>query len=374
MPQSTSPNPTSPDTPTLIHMISANRWGGIERYALDICRHFLQEGWKVFTITRDAKAVDSMFEKEGIPLFHAPLQGFFDFYSIRLLANKIKQMPGRVIIHAHGFRNTFTALMAKKLCGKSNVKVVMTRHKIKRAVDTSILRLIYRNLDALIFVSRAARDRFIDTWHNRLKPISSGRMHVLHNSLNIQERTYTSPVAGRPLTAMFHGPLKPGKGLETLIDTMGLLKGKRIRLKIVGSGTPDYLDKIRRRAISKGVMEMIDWHKHVDDPLPFIEDCDFGVLPSIQEEAFGLANIEYMAAGRPQICSSNGAQPEYITDGWEGFLIPPANPSFLAENIGKLATNEELRLEMGRRAFDSFHLRLSWPHFIAPLSQIYLLS
>ncbi|MCH5226956.1 MAG: glycosyltransferase family 4 protein [Muribaculaceae bacterium] len=326
----------------------------------------------MLALTRDAKAVDSMFEKEGIGLFHAPLQGFHDFYSIKLLARKLKATEGKVIIHAHGFRNVFTALAARKFSGKKDVKVIMTRHKVRRAVDSWILRLIYRNIDALVFVSRAARDRFVATWHNHLMPISAERMHVIHNSLNIPQPVYQEPGGGRPITAMFHGPLKPGKGLETLIDAMSMLKGKRIRLKIVGSGTPDYLDKIRRRAISRGVMELIDWHKHTDEPLPLIEDCDFGVLPSVQEEAFGLANIEYMAAGRPQVCSSNGAQPEYITDGWEGFLVPPSNPSFLAENMSKLAADQQLRLKMGHRAYESFIHRLSWPHFINPLTEIYL--
>lgn len=313
-----------------------------------------------------------MFEKENISLFHAPLQGFYDIVSIRLLAAKLKDCPEKVVIHAHGFRNVFTALMARKLSGKKDVRIIMTRHKVRRAVDSWLLRLIYRNLDALIFVSRAARDRFVATWHNRLMPISTEKMFVLHNSLNIPEPVYTPPSSNRPITAMFHGPLIPGKGLETLIDAMSMLKGKRIRLKIVGSGAPDYVDKIRRRAISRGVMELIDWHKHTEDPLPLIADCDFGVLPSVREEAFGLANIEYMAAGRPQVCSSNGAQPEYITDAWEGFLIPPSNPSFLAENISKLASNPELRLKMGGNAFNSFRDRLSWPHFILPLSHIYI--
>ena len=312
-----------------------------------------------------------MFHKESIALFHAPLQGFYDFYSINILSKFLKETEGNVIIHAHGFRDVFTALMARKLSRKKNTKVIMTRHKVRRAVDSWPLRIVYRNLDALIFVSRAARDRFVATWHNRLIPIKADRMHVIHNSLNIPEPVFYPPTPNRPLTAMFHGPLKPGKGLETLIDAMTMLKGKRIRLRIVGSGTPDYVDRLRRRAISRGVMELIDWHKHTDDILPYILDCDFGVLPSVNEEAFGLSNIEYMAAGRPQICSSNGAQPEYITDGWEGFLIPPANSSFLAQSMIKLATDPELRLKMGKQAFQTFLSRLSWPHFIIPLSNVY---
>lgn len=356
---------------TLIHMLSANRWGGIERYALDICKHFRKEGWNVIALTRDAKAVDSLFEKAQIPILHAPLQGFFDYFSIRLLSKKLKELEGRVIIHAHGFRNVSIAIAARKLSGKKDVKVVMTRHKVRRAVDSWILKIIYRNLDALIFVSRAARDRFVATWHNRLMPISAEKMFVIHNSLNIPKPEYEPRTESGPVTAMFHGPLRAGKGLETLIDAMSMLKGKRIRLRIVGSGTPDYLDKLRRRAISRGVMDIIDWHKHTDELKPLILDCDMGVLPSVQEEAFGLANIEYMALGRPQVCSSNGAQPEYITDGWEGFLVPPANPSFLAEAISKLANQPELRLKMGKRAYETFIHRLSWPHFINPLRDIY---
>lgn len=322
-------------------------------------------------LTRDAKAVDAMFEKENITLLHAPLQGLYDFYSVNILSKFLKETEGQVIIHAHGFRDGFTALGARKLSKKKDVKVVMTRHKVRRAVDSWPLRLIYRNLDALIFVSRAARDRFVATWHNRLIPIKADRMHVINNSLNIPEPVYTPPTPNRPLTAMFHGTLKPGKGLETLIDAMTMLKGKRIRLRIVGSGMPDYVDRLRRRAISRGVMELIDWHKHTDNLLPLIKDCDFGVLPSVDEEAFGLANIEYMAAGRPQICTSNGAQPEYITDGWEGILIPPSNPSFLAESIIKLAADSDLRQKMGTKAFNTFKERLSWDHFILPLTQIY---
>lgn len=313
-----------------------------------------------------------MFEKENIPLFHAPLQGFYDYTSIKLLARKLKDIPTAVIIHAHGFHDVFTALAARKLSKRKDVRIIMTRHKVRRAADSWFLKLIYRNLDALIFVSRTARDRFVSTWHNRLMPINSEKLHVIHNSLNIPEIPYSPPSTGRPITAMFHGPLKPGKGLEILIDAMSMLKGKRIRLKIVGSGTPDYLDHLRRRAISRGVMDLIDWHKHTDNPLPLISDCDFGVLPSVQEEAFGLSNIEYMACGRPQICTSNGAQPEYITDGWEGILIPPSNSSFLAKNIGKLAADAELRVSMGKQAYESFHQRLSWPHFIEPLKRIYL--
>ena len=45
----------------LVHIVASNRWGGAERYALDICRHFIDKGWHVAAYTRDAKAVDNLF-------------------------------------------------------------------------------------------------------------------------------------------------------------------------------------------------------------------------------------------------------------------------------------------------------------------------
>lgn len=358
---------------TLIHILNANRWGGVERYALDICRHFITEGWEVAAITRDAKAVDSLFEKEGVKLLHAPLGSMLDPSSVRLLARTLKHSEQESItIHAHGFRNAFTALLSRKLAGRMDVKIVMTRHKVKKGIDSWLFRRIYRNIDSIICVSQLAADRFLSTWHNKQLPFPIERLHILHNSLNLPFPTPIPFHEKGPVTAMFHGQLIPGKGLETLIDAMSLLKDVKFRLRIVGNGTPDYVDKLRRRAITRGVMDSIDWHKHSDNPLAMMESVDFGVLPSLVEEACGMTNIEYMACGRPQVCSSNGAQPEYITDGREGFLITPGNTAALADAMRKLATDKALRQRMGERAYITFRDTLSWHSFISRLTSLYV--
>ena len=233
-----------------------------------------------------------MFKKEGVTLVHAPFLSMLDFSSARLLAKTLRQCEkDSVTIHAHGFRNAFTALLARKLAGRKDVRIVMTRHKVKKGIDSWLFRRIYRNLDSMIFVSQMAADRFLSTWHNKPIPFSLDMEHIIHNRLNLDCPQPVPRSAKGPVCAMFHGPLSPGKGLETLIDALSLLKGTRVRLKIVGSGTPDYVDRLRRRAITRGVMDMIDWHKHLDDPMALIPDCDFGVLPSLTEEALSLIHI-----------------------------------------------------------------------------------
>lgn len=355
----------------LIHIIPANRWGGIERYALDICRHYREKGWDICAITRDAKAVDALFEKEGLKILHAPFGGRFDFQSTGLLTRMLRKTEGDVIIHTHGSETAFTALTARKLSGKSNVKILMSRHKVKAANDSWLFRKIYSSLDAMIFVSRIAYDRFLSTWDGKRIPFDISNFYVIHNSININCGELKKREQKGPLSAMFHGPVISGKGLETLIESLVLLKGERFRMKIMGSGPPDYADKIRRLAISRGVMDTIDWIRHSDMPMEFIMDCDFGVLPSVKEEAFGLSNIEYMACGKPQICSANGAQKEYLTNGEDGLLINPGDPKALADAIKLLIGDADLREKMGEKAYEVFNEKLSWPNFIKKLDGIY---
>ena len=356
----------------IVHILSSNRWSGIERYTLDICRSFIDEGWRVAAFTRDARGVDPLFREAGVELHHAPLHGFFDPSSAVSMAKYMKTLPeGSVIFHAHHYRDIFTVLLAKKLARRKDIRVVSTRHSVRRGRDNRLFRRIYRNTDAQIFVSETAQRRFLDTWHGRRLPFPADRMHVIFNSLYIESPEPLPEPERGPVTAMFHGPLIPGKGLEVLIDAMSLLKRTKIRLKIVGTGQPDYVDSLRRRALTREVMDMIDWHKHTKRPLDIIGGCHFGVLPSVKEEAFGLANLEYMASGRPHVTTANGAQKEYLTDGREAFLVPASDAGALSDAMRHLASDRELRMRMGAAALATFRDTLAWPRVLPRIKRAY---
>lgn len=357
--------------PRLIHIIASNRWRGKERYTLDVCREFAHRGWSVTAYTRDAKTVDNFFTEQGIDLRHVPMRGVWDFYSIRCLTKDLRHETQDTIVHVHSYRDAFIVLVARHLARRPDIKVVVSRHKVKRALNTWLFRRIYKRVDRHIFVSEIAKTRFLSSWRRTRCPIPEERMHVLFNSIYIPDVEIGEEPEKGPKVGMFHGPLIPGKGVETLIDALPRLKGKRVRILIVGGGDPDYVDKLRRRAIVRGVMEMIDWKKLTEDPHTLIESCHFGIQPSVELEAFGMSNIEYMAHGRPVVCSNNGAQPEYITDGVEGYLVPPADASALGEAILRMATDDDERRRMGAAALQRFQSTLSWPHFTSRLQEIY---
>jgi glycosyltransferase involved in cell wall biosynthesis len=50
-----------------------------------------------------------------------------------------------------------------------------------------------------------------------------------------------------------------------------------------------------------------------------------------------------MACGLPVIGAKTGGMPEIISDGYNGFLVQPADPIILAQKIEEIITNKKLR-------------------------------
>ena len=347
-------------------------WSGVERYALDICCHCRDKGDDVLVITRDARAVDDVFRRRCIPIRFAPLGGFLSYHAVKGICEVLNESDAPTAVHCHSTRDAFSVLTARRLLGRHDINVILTRHYVRRAGRTPFHRFVYRNVDHMIFVSRIAKEKFMSGWHWKGRYTDDDiNAIVLHNSLNIElSPVFTEPSKG-PVTAMYLGRLAPDKGLEELIDALVILKSMKIRLRIVGTGHPDYVDSLRRKALTAGVMHMIDWPRHKENTEDFIRMSHFGVLPSSAPEAFGLSNIEFMKEGRPIICTDNGAQPEYITHGKDGILVPPQDVDILAREMQRLALSAGLRASIGQAARQRFESQLSWPDFIRHLYPLY---
>lgn len=357
---------------TLIHLLPINRWSAVGKYALDICRHYHSVGIDTFVLTRGAVVVDRNFSDFGIPFVNAPLSGLTSFSTALALRGELERRADKeVVVHIHRYRDAFAVRLAAFLAKHPAVRIVSTRHKVRVGRTGMFYPRLYRCVDSHVFVSALARDAFLKPWviKGRL-PFDADSIHVLHNSvLAAPESPLPEPERGA-ITALFHGNISRGKGVETLIDALSLIKGVKVRLKIAGAGTPDYIDTLRVRAELRGVTSLIDWNNG-GELFPLIAQCHFGVLPSLEREACGLSNIELMACGRAQICSANGAQGEYLSDGLDALFSPPADTVALAAKIKRLASNSDLRHRMGSNAFSAYRDHLSWSVFIKALDKIY---
>lgn len=358
-------------TPGLIHILSSSFRGGREEYALDICRGFSEMGWRVSVFTRDVAAIDAPFRFHGVRVRHLPLGGYADLASAISLAHCLRRSERFTVVHTHTHRDAFLALLARKLSRRKDIRVVHTCHRVKPARNTALLRRIYRNLHTVIFVSRLAHDSFMSTWAGGNAPLSADRIRILPSSIYMPDFSPVAPPATGPRVAMFSGRVVAGKGVETFISALPALRGKRLRARIAGPGDPDFIDSMKRLADRVGVMDMIDWRNGREDVHSLMDNCHFGVIPSEVPEAFSLPTAMFMAHGRPVICSSNGAQSEYLTDGREALFISPGDVEGMKRQLSLMVSDSVDMEAMGRAARRKFEEDLNWERFASRLAAIY---
>jgi glycosyltransferase involved in cell wall biosynthesis len=101
----------------------------------------------------------------------------------------------------------------------------------------------------------------------------------------------------------------------------------------------------------------VEWIGHSSDVANILKRSHIVCLPSYRE---GLPKslIEAASVGRPIVTTNVPGCREVVTDGENGFLVPPRNSFALADAIQKLLINPPMRKTMGaagrKRAVEEF--------------------
>ena len=95
----------------------------------------------------------------------------------------------------------------------------------------------------------------------------------------------------------------------------------------------------------------------------FFQSLDVLLLPS-RFESFGLTYVEAMACGLPVIASRLGGHQMSVVDGQTGLLFEPGNVGDLADKLGRLLDDPELRWRLGQAARERATAEFSWPVII----------
>jgi rhamnosyl/mannosyltransferase len=146
---------------------------------------------------------------------------------------------------------------------------------------------------------------------------------------------------------LFVGRFVYYKGVEVLIDAMARVAGT---LFLIGEGPLE--PALRARARERGIEDRVVFLGRVAErDLPaYYQASDVFVLPSVAKtEAFGVVQIEAMAAGVPVVSTNLPTGVPWVNqDGASGFVVPPGDVEALAGAIGRLLGDADLRVRLGR--------------------------
>jgi glycosyltransferase involved in cell wall biosynthesis len=155
----------------------------------------------------------------------------------------------------------------------------------------------------------------------------------------------------QPLEALFLGWVDQEKGIFELLECAQLLSeaGEVPAFKLIIAGDGSAMAETRRKLNDPrlgSVVELLGWIDS-DAKVERLRRAHLLVLPSYME---GMPNaiIEAMATGLPVVATDVGAVVDVVSDGVNGFLIPPRNIDRLTRALRELLLNAPLRERMGR--------------------------
>ena len=143
--------------------------------------------------------------------------------------------------------------------------------------------------------------------------------------------------------------LVPLKGHDLLLAALAHLAPDHPTLKVVLVGDGPLREELVDRTARLGLTDRVVFTGMRRDVSRVLAAADLGALPSAHE-AVPISIIEEMAAGLPVVVTAVGGLPDIVADGQEGWVVPPGDVDALAARIGELASDEELRAGMGKRA------------------------
>lgn len=170
---------------------------------------------------------------------------------------------------------------------------------------------------------------------------------------------------------LFVGRLIPSKGVHHIIYAFEEILARQPDAMLLIIGSALYGNDRESRYV-KRLKKMANKHKERIMFLPFISYpkiadwynvADVVVVPSSEEEAFGLVNVEAMATAVPVIATQSGGIPEIIQDGKSGRLLPLNTiPASFVPVITELLADQDKIKEMGKAGRERVRKNFRWQH------------
>ena len=179
---------------------------------------------------------------------------------------------------------------------------------------------------------------------------------------------------------VFLSNLIRSKGIPELLDACQLLHASALDFTcdLIGKETEDYSSSSLAAEIeSKGLLDRVHYlgPKYGPDKWAALSQADVFVFPSwYPAECFPLVLLEAMAAGLPIVTTDEGAIPDIVREGENGFVCPVHHPESVADALRKLLSDSELRKKMGecgyRRYQEGFTAEAFESHLIGILEKV----
>ena len=334
----------------ICHVINSLNRGGAESHLLDLINAQLNDGMDVHVTvigedSTESYSIESELLKNGINITRLNGPRMFNLFSYFSMYLKFRNEKFDVI-HSHQPRSDFMVYRINKYLSKKSKWIVSVHGKY----DTYLEKGSLSNNLRKYFMKRLSKH-----WQSASSIIAISEevkswIENLNHELNVEVIPYWIDIKNSEtfekkgtVTLGFLGRLNVNKGIEDLLNALNSdqLKSLDFKLMIGGSGTQEYLEKLRNM-IEQDKTEKVNFLGYIENRKEFFNNIDIFVFPSFSE-GLGLVLLEAMSFSK--ICITRNILPmtNYIDED-SGYLFDDVDElsNSIVSSIQDLENNIEL--------------------------------
>lgn len=359
-------------------------FGGGKRVFLQIMTFLDKEKFQCYSCCAFNREQEILLTQGDVSIVDIDIQ-FGGIYASMKKMIKFLRKEQFDIIHSQGARADFYARAAARFSGQK-IKIVNTTALLVDTYDAGIFkkyiyyiidRLFERYVDRFIVVSDVLINALIIN-HN----IPPEKIVKIYNGIELNEyEPHNHSQSSNKIRREFCiddnlfligvvGRMVWEKGFEYLLRGVKDLINNDRNIKILVVGDGPLKEKLQELVATLGITDYVIFTGFRSDVREIMCAIDVLLIPSLAE-GFPMVTLEAMAMAKPIIATRIDGITEQISDGKEGLLVPPKDPSALAEAIIKLMGNRELAISLGLAAREKVELEFSVEKMIAETEKVY---
>jgi glycosyltransferase involved in cell wall biosynthesis len=362
----------------ILHISSAQAFGGGERYLADLANSLAARGHEVFAaVRRDSPLIPQLTGLPAQNLIHLPLRNALDAQSAGRLASFVRKQRIQ-LLHAHMARDYPLAAYASRR--NPDAHLVVTRHvlfplsRLHRITLSRVARVVAVSeaVGRQLSMQRIVPRERITVVHNG---VDIARFETAIRAFNREEFCRRWDVPAKSILVGSVGSLNALKGHEDFLQAAARIADTFPAAYFVVAGIDVTAGQINRANLELLVRKLklesrVRFIGKMDDVAPLFCALDIFVSAS-HSESFGLAIAEAMTTGTAVVATKTEGAKEIIRDGETGLLVGVRDVGALAESIGVLLNDEERRRRIGQSAREDVRLRFSLDKMVDATEQIY---
>ena len=329
--------------------------GGVQTHIRELAQQLRAWGHDVRIVapcSDPSKVEDEGFIPMGKP-FPLPSRGSVGRISVSVwLRTKIKEMLDEQqfdIIHMH---EPFSSYVCVGMLSQSSAVNIATFHAYpgSRVYDVGGARIAqpyFKMLHGRIAVSQPAKEFISGYFEGDYKLIPNG-VRIDQYQQGVEPFTH---LQDGMINLLFLGRADKRKGLKYLLLAYSKLKWDwpNLRLIVLGPGNPN--DECQRIIGERSLQDVMFVGAVSDeDKFRYLKTAEIYCSPATGGESFGMVLVEAMAAGLPIVASEIPGYMTVARSGIEAITFPPKDVGALADALGKVLENADLKRRLSGNA------------------------